>query len=730
MPDPIDLNTLRGTAYAMRRPAIPDVFRCRLLSAGALALSMFASASAFADSGGAWVTEVDQATIEVTNDGEDYTTVLSSSPPIKGRMSMSLDTHKYGRVKYWAYWPSIKAETSTGPGMQKEQYKELGYSKSYPLGDRPKTVSRDLPFSIPWAKYAPYVLDACNTLASELRSFQGMSNAEIFAVDRTLSIKVDAEITWKMSGSAVETPPLTEITGPGVVNPLIKDVTIKCKKTPPPPPVVPDVISSAVVVNGYDPVNFAGKCQMKLYGSILSNVPNIDVTFRYVDDKGNESDLKSVNTTADRSANFNHNYPLSPGHKTGKVRIVGENFNFTSGWKDYDFECGAEPTNDLLTLLPPKAKFLEVGPTAKEFRFKGHMCPAEAKMIGSYVGRGPTTGKAVLTVGGFAKSLEAFDVEDGDVEYIDDEYDLNWVNVEGSLRQKIEFALVLYNHLGAEVDRMTKKVTFTCRKLESVDNFASVDPKPKTVSLSVAGTGIALQSGYSCPARVLLTGNVQSNEHPLSGNVAFFANGEEFSQEALSLGAYSGSGFAAQHDLDWRPKAAPGQTAGNLAGPARTKQTIVYAMKVFNPHGAEIGKKLKTKEFSCVKLPSVVIPTSPPGKQASQMAAQPKFTILAPRNRVNSGEIRLSGAKPNQAHTLAFLRKTKSGYKLLNSPQLPKQMMGNAASFNPDALGNGTWRLKVCQLLNPDQCKQSDFYLKTKKKSPGLPEAAGIRSRR
>lgn len=729
MPEPIDFETLQGAAHAIRRPA-PRGGYCRAaLSGGALALTMFASGQALADWGAALITELDQAIIEVASDGENYTNVLPLSPAIKGRMTMSLDADKFGRIKYWAYWPSIKAEATSGPGMPKEQYKELGYSKSYPLGDRPKKVSRDLPFSIPWNTYGPYVKEACNTLAAELRGFQGMSNAEIFAVDRTLSIKVKAEITWEMSGSAIDAPPPGIVSGSSEPNPLIKDVTIKCKKTPPP---APTVTGAAVVVHGYDPINAGGRCQMRLHGSIITNLPSIDVTFRYVDQNGKQSDLKSVNTTADRSANFNHNYPLSPGHKTGKVRIVGENFNFTSAWKDYDFECGAEPTNDLLTLLPPEVTFLEVAPTAKEFRYKGHMCPAEAKMIGSYVGRGSTAGKAVLKVKGFAKSLEAFDMEDGDVEYIDDEYDLHWANVKGSLRQKIEFSLVLYNHLGAEVDQMTKKVTFTCRKLESVDNFASVDPKPKTVSLTVGpGGGVALQSGYSCPARVLLTGNIRSNEHPLSGKVAFFANGEEVKQEALSLGGYDSSGFAAQHDLDWRPKAAPGQTAGNLVGPAPTKQTIVYAIKVFDPHGAEIGKKLKTKEFSCIKLVSVgVIPTTPPGKQASQMAAQPKFTIMAPRKRVTNGEIRLSGVKSNQVHSLAFLRKTHSGYKLLKSPQVPKQMMGNSASFNPDALGSGTWRLKVCQLLNPDQCKQSDFYLKTKKKSPGLPEAAGIRRRR
>ncbi len=727
MSRPIDSPSPGGNFPIPCRPARPGGYRRGLLSAGAFALGVLVSAPALADSGGARITELDQAIIEVASDGENYTHALSSSPAIKGRMAMSLNTHKYGRIIEWAYWPSIKAMAETGNGMPKEQFQELGYSKSYPLGDRPKKVSRDLPFSIPWQKYAPYAKEACNTLASELRSFQGMSNAEIFAVDRMLSVKVDAEITWKMSGSAIENPPRQQVTGPGVVNPLIKEVTIKCKKIPP----VPPVVSAALVVQGYDPINAGGKCQMKLEGSLVSNKANVDVTFRYVDGKGKESDLKSLSIGNSMSADFAHSYPLSPGHKTGKIRIVGENLNFTSSWKNYDFECSDEPTNDLLTLLPPEAKQLEVGATATEFQYRGHICPLQAKMIGVYVGRGPSSGRAILTANGQVQEMRPYSIEDGEVKFIGEEFDLPWKEIKGALTQDVKFEFILYNAEGYEVDRLTKTSEFNCRELEGINNFASVDPKPKTVSLSVAGTGITLRNGYSCPARVLLTGNVQSKEHPLSGSVVFFADGEEVKQEALSLNAYSGSGFSAQHDLNWNPKAAPGQTAGNLAGSAPTRQTIVYAMKLFNPHGVEIGKKLKTKAFSCVKLPSVsAIPTSQPRNQVGQMAAQPKFTILAPRNKANNGQIRFSGAKPNQAHSLSFLRKTSSGYKLLNSPQLPKQMMGNSGSFNPDALGGGTWRLKVCQVVDPTKCKHSDFYLAKKKKSRGKFKTSGTPNRR
>ncbi len=705
------------------RPHGQSPFRRVLLSAGAVALGMAVSGQALADVGSSFLTQLDQAVIEVDSDGENYTAVDSASPAITGRIGMSLNAEKFGRIKSWALWPSMQIEHS-----EKKQFPEYKYAKSYPLGDRPKRVDRDLPFSIPLQAYKTYAKDACNLMATRLRNFQGKTNEQIFATDRSLWVKLESEVTWKMSGIANETPGLKEVEDGGPPNPLIKSVTVKCKKAPP-PPIVPPTIAAVLVVQGYDPVNAGAKCQLKLEGSLVSSKPNVDVTYRYVDGKGKESDLKTLKIGKSKSGNFAHSYPLGPGEKTGKIRIVGENLNFTSPWKNYSFECGAEPTNDLQTLLPPQATLLEVGATATKVKYKGHICPVQAKMIGAFKGRGTFSGRAVLRANLQAQKIKPFSIKDGDIKYVDEEYDLQWKTVQGPLLKTVKFELILLNATGGEVDRLTRTETFACEKLNNADSFASVDPKPKTVSLTVGpGTGMALQSGYSCPSKVLLTGNVQNAQHALSGNVAFFANGKEIKQEAMSLGGNSGSGFSAQHDLDWTSKASPGQTEASGSGPAMTKQTIAYAFKVFNSQGAEIGKKLKTKHFACVKVASIAgsITKPPSSNRVGQVVvAKPAISILEPRNRIRNGKIRLSGVTPNQMFSLSFLRKTASGYKLHNSAQLPKQMTGVEGSFNLEALDGGDWRLNVCetngdgQFVGPQKCKHSDFYLPNKKKPQG-----------
>ncbi|TQV83812.1 hypothetical protein [Denitrobaculum tricleocarpae] len=556
---------------------------------------MTVSGQALADSGISYISQLDLALIEVVSDGENYTSVPGSSPAIKGKMKMFLNAHKYGRVKSWALWPSIQADDTP-----KKQYQNFKYSKSYPIGDRPKKVERELPFAIYVQAYKTYAKDACNQMASRLRNEQGYSNEEIFSVDRVLSVKVRAEVSWEMSGAANDDPPPVQVDGgtPGA-NPLIKPVSINCKKAPPIPPAV---TGSAVVVQGYDPINFAGKCQMKLNGSIISNVPGVDVTFRYVDGTGKESDLKSVTTNANRSATFEHKYPLGPGHKTGKVRIVGQNFNFTSNWKDYDFECGAEPTNDLQTFLPPKATLLQVGAMAPEFQYKGHICPVKAKMIGGYKGRGKVSGKAVLAAKGQPKVMKSYSIEDSQTKYIDGEFVLPWQSVQGSLQQTVNFELIILNAQGAQVDYMKKSVNFACTK---------------TAAVGKLGVG-----GVTPP------------------------------------------------------------------------------------------------------------PTQPTGKTVATQAKQ-KIVILAPRNRIRNGKIRLSGAKPDQVHSLVFLRKTKNGYKLHTSAQLPQQMTGAKGSFNLNALSGGDWQLRVCppggngQFTGPQQCKHANFYLPKKTKPLGKVKTPG-----
>ncbi|TQV83810.1 hypothetical protein [Denitrobaculum tricleocarpae] len=251
----IDFSVSDRDFHPPHRSVKPGEYRRGLLSVGAFALGMLASGPAAADWGAASISELDAAVIEVASDGETYTTVEAGSPAIKGRIRMYLDTHDFGRVRSWAFWPSIQAD-----GAHKKQFPELKVSKSYSLGDRPKKVKRDLPFSISRQAYKSYAVEACNQLASRLRNDLGRTNEQIFEADHLLSVQVRAEITWDMSGLANEIPPAKEQVDPDSIGkPKVKDVTINCMKVPS-PPIVPAVTGVAMIVNGYDPVNRGGQC--------------------------------------------------------------------------------------------------------------------------------------------------------------------------------------------------------------------------------------------------------------------------------------------------------------------------------------------------------------------------------------------------------------------------------------------------------------------------------------
>lgn len=468
------------------------------LSAGALSLCVALSGQALADWGRAEIYELDPITIEVDSDGKSYTALSGSSPAIKGKMVVRFDAQTFGRVRSWAAWFKLKS-----PYVPWQQFKNLGYSKSYPRGDRPKKVARDLSFSIPPQSYKGIAKQTCNQKASQLRSESGMSDEEIFSADRETFMELDTAISWDMSGAATEVLPALPT---GHIVPT--SITVLCKKTPPVPPAV---TGAAVVVQGYDPVNAGGKCQMKLNGSIISNVPGVDVTFRYVDDEGRQSDLKSVTTNADRSATFEHKYPLGPGHKTGKIRIVGKNFNFASGWKDYDFECGAEPTNDLLTLLPPKAFLLEVGAMAPELHYKGHICPLKAKMIGGYKGRGPASGKVVLAAKGQPRVMKSYSIEDGQTKYVDGEFVLPWKSVQGRLQQTVNFQLIILNAQGAQVDHMTRSVSFACRKNPALNSLQGSGVTAPSRRPAAKGVVLQLEPDFTilAPRRFARNGQIR-----------------------------------------------------------------------------------------------------------------------------------------------------------------------------------------------------------------------------
>ncbi|NIA69592.1 hypothetical protein HBA54_13405 [Pelagibius litoralis] len=691
-------------------------WRRALLPAGALALAMTAAGPALADYTYTHVYKLDAAIIEVASDGENYTTVSDSSPAITGMWVVHLDADIRGRVKSWAAWPAMV--TDSGPT---KDFPELGKSASYPLGDRPKKVTRKYPLFIPLEAYRDYATDSCNRRASFLRNTLNKTDEYIFARDRSISVKVSTGMTWKMSGGAND----NQI---GLNFPIndheIKPVTIVCLKTPvaaPPPPLPPAVLSSNLSAGTFDSVHLQGSCVLQLAGTITTTRSDMPVTFRYVDETGKESDVKTISPVPGvvkaMQHVFTHSYPLDHvvGEKNeGKIRMVGENIDFTSDWADYDVDCSA-PTNDLLVALPPKATRLEAFSGAKETvnvqtltvvgeesTSHPYLCPARMRVEGGLQGRGKGAGTVVLFVDQQQLAAEVYDVDQGETVYFGGERELSWHvgNVQG---QEVHLQMVIRNMTGEVVDTIKSSQTFKCEPIIQ-GTLALTPPKVTIIQASAQAERVSVQN-YTCPARVRVRGGIQG-QGPFSGTALIAVNNQPVSETSFNVDDGQVRGFEGDQELIWNNQ--------NVSG-----QTVWYRLAVLNDNKDVVDVSTASKTFKCDTViggKGVELPASQPTNDNATAQAGLNFNIVTPKNRVRNGQIRLTGAKPDQAFKLRFLRKSNSGgYKIVNSAQLPKQMTGGTASFNMAALDPGLWRLRVClvkggsAISKPKDCKKSDF---------------------
>src|SRR3546814_205594 len=205
------------------------------------------------------------------------------------------------------------------------------------------------------------------------------------------------------------------------------------------------VVSEAVLVaDAARGATGGGRCELQLTGFLATQQPNLDVTFVYVDDKGQQSDLKKVTTEADGDIGFKHDYPLSDGIKEVKLRIVGQSHPFTSNWAAFDADC-VGPAQDVATVLPPKAEsltFLE----RDTVMHRGLVCPAQIVVVGTLKGRGKLTGGVALFAAGQPKALAQYNIENDEKFYIKGEHSLSWGPTQA--QQTVIFAMNVTNKIG------------------------------------------------------------------------------------------------------------------------------------------------------------------------------------------------------------------------------------------------------------------------------------------
>jgi hypothetical protein len=173
----------------------------------------------------------------------------------------------------------------------------------------------------------------------------------------------------------------------------------------------------------------SGVCKIRLTGAIATDQMNVDVSFRYRNKAGKESQLWTVNTGQARYAAFTHwyNVPNNEGAETGSVRMVGVSHDFKSAWAEYTMDCVEGGPQTLTANDPPKLKMsiVEQG----KVMVHGQICPERLKLVGLLEGRGGFSGYAgfVKKVGGLWLSPpQAYSIAPGEKVLVGGTYELDW----------------------------------------------------------------------------------------------------------------------------------------------------------------------------------------------------------------------------------------------------------------------------------------------------------------
>lgn len=429
-----------------------------------------AAAPAQADTATAQVVWLASPSIIVEGNGIAYNKVDPSSQSIDGKIRVELDAEVSGRIESWEAWPSLWTvagdwKAFKGTGMSR--------SKSY-NSPRPKTVSEEFVFGIPWVHYAETVIAACNGEAARLRG-QGLDNAVIFSQDRGVQVEVDASVSYDMTGLDRVNPVPEEVT-------YAQAFTVICKGIPPrvPAPVAndptrtkPEVEQAVLSIHGKGSMH-GGGCSVNLSGVIETNLPNTQVKFRYHSDDGRKSELKTVQTDLSGTVMFNHEYPLSSGGtKSGKIRMVGQHPDFASAWKNYSVNCGSPAQGYASNDPTPPTLKLDVSATKVEKMYKGFICPAKVYAGGDIVSNDAMEGRAIHVVAQQGVSEAQQQVYEQKIDLLQSHHlvigyepELRWSNVPvvgGSLKQTLKFSFMVSRHNKA-VATVHKMLVVACRK--------------------------------------------------------------------------------------------------------------------------------------------------------------------------------------------------------------------------------------------------------------------------
>lgn len=290
--------------------------------------------AAMADTKSAHVTNFNPSELEVVSNGTSYTKMTN-----QGMTNISVhieyDAGVAGRVKSWKVRPIIK----TGYGVENTLSGMNSYevSKSYKVGHRPKIVDKTVVADVPTSEYKAAAVAMCNQLANDLRG-QGMSNKQIFDVNRSVNFKVNASFVTDASGAG-SNDPIYEYSPP-------KDVLVRCKKwggsqIPTANDLANPLSVKKATMQLQEVATLGGACMVKLTTAISTNTANATVKYRYVHSSGKKSKTFTTKTAGNKIAVVKNQWdiPNKAGRETGWMRMEGVNVTFNSNKSRYRMSC-------------------------------------------------------------------------------------------------------------------------------------------------------------------------------------------------------------------------------------------------------------------------------------------------------------------------------------------------------------------------------------------------------
>lgn len=437
--------------------------RRKALASVTLAAALVLPGTASADTDSIEVVDVKTKQIHVLSNGSDYHDVPFG--PIVVDVRIRADAEVSGRILGWKAYLQIVNEDDIFIDLE-----EAAISKSYPKFHRPKDIDLVDTIAAGNSLWKQQVKTMCNELADDLRA-QGLSNAEIFAQNRTFNLMVRPRLYVSASGA----DGLDQAYGPPSYDEDGPQIEVVCKKWGGSQVQTANSYSTTVakVVNHglsiHESATMNGACRIRLDGWITSDLKNAEVKFRYRDGNGKESQVWTVNTGANKTATFSHSYdiPNTEWKEIGNIRMVGVSHDFESELASYVMDCVEGGPDTIVSNSPPRLT-MTVVPHGKVMAH-GRICPAVVKLVGVLTGRGNLSGHALFFGPGYISPLRDYSITHGEKVLIGAEAELNWDNFApmdfGLLSQTRDFGFNVTDENGNVIASLPKRPFFIeCRK--------------------------------------------------------------------------------------------------------------------------------------------------------------------------------------------------------------------------------------------------------------------------